>query len=61
MERVFLGQQAWDLVKEHGVFILEGIRNEHVCSAAELISLLKKFFFLIIFNDLKEKCLLRLS
>lgn len=58
MERIFLFQQAWDLVKEDGTFILGGIRNEHACLAAELISLFKNIFLLIIFNDLKEKCLL---
>lgn len=34
---------TWDIGKEHD-------------SAAELIALLKEYFFLIIFNDLQEKC-----
>ena len=60
-KRQFLFQQAQYLIKEHRVLIFMEIRNEHVSPAAELTSSFKKkknISLLIIFNDLKEKCLL---
>lgn len=58
MECIFLFQQAQDLIKEHGVLIFWIEEMSMFLFQLNLSPCSKNIFILIIFNDLKEECLL---